>query len=62
MCVVITGLDMPKCCIDCPIYNNEFGQCNCIPNSRFYSDDGTELYDPFKEKNSNCPLREIDYD
>ena len=36
MSIVITGLDLPKCCIDCPIYDNEFGQCNCIPNSRFY--------------------------
>lgn len=60
MSVILDGIDMPKCCIDCPIYNNEFGQCNVIPNSRFYREDGSELYDPFKEKNMQCPLRQYD--
>lgn len=66
MSVAITELDMPKCCIDCPIYNHEFGMCNCIPNSYCYNKgpglNFEKVYDPFKEKHSNCPLREIDYD
>ena len=52
---------MPQCCIDCPIYNNEFGQCNLIPNSCFYNKDtGEELYDPFEARNKYCPLSEVD--
>lgn len=61
MSVMIPGMDMPQCCIDCPIYDNEFGQCNLIPDSRYYSKDtGEELYDPFEERNKYCPLREVD--
>ena len=52
---------MPQCCIDCPIYDNEFGQCNLIPNSRFYDKNtGEELYDPFEERHKYCPLSEVD--
>ena len=61
MSVMIPGMDMPQCCIDCPIYDNEFGQCNLIPDSRYYNKDtGEELYDPFEERNKDCPLREVD--
>jgi len=28
MSVLIEGMALPSCCIDCPIYDNEFGQCN----------------------------------
>lgn len=59
MSVMISGLNMPQCCIDCPIYNHEFGQCNLIPNSTFYGD-GHELYDPFEERHKDCPLSEVD--
>ena len=58
MGVLITGMNMPQCCIDCPIYDNEFGLCKRIPNSTFYGD-GTELYDPLEERNKDCPLREV---
>lgn len=50
---------MPQCCIDCPIYDNEFGQCNLIPNSTFYGD-GYEVYNPLEERNKDCPLSEVD--
>lgn len=60
MSVMIPEMDMPQCCIDCPIYNDEFGECNLIPNSRFYNTDtDEELYDPFKARNKDCPLQEI---
>lgn len=59
MSVIITGMNIPQCCIDCPIYDNEFGQCNLIPNSTFYGD-GIELYDPLEERHKDCPLREVD--
>ena len=57
MSVIVTGLDMPTCCICCPIHDNEFGCCSLIPNSTFYGD-GVEYYDPFEEKHKDCPLRE----
>ncbi len=59
MSVMITGMNMPQCCIDCPIYNDEFGQCNLIPKSRYYTLNGEELYNPFTEKNKDCPLSEV---
>ena len=61
MGVMIPKINMPKCCIDCPIYDNEFGQCNLILDSRFYNKDtGEELYDPFEERHKDCPLIEVD--
>ena len=60
MSIMIPGMDMPQCCIECPIYNNEFGQCNLIPDSRSYNKDtGEELYDPFEERHKCCPLSEV---
>ena len=59
MSVMISGMDMPQCCIDCPIYDNEFGQCKLIPNSTFYGD-GYEVYNPLEERNKDCPLQEVD--
>ncbi len=61
MSILISGMDMPKCCIDCPIYDNEFGMCNLIPDSCFYDKgSGEPTYDPFEERNKDCPLREVD--
>ena len=59
MSVMIAGMDMPQCCIDCPIYNNEFGYCNLIPNSKFYYDEDDVMYDPFEKRNKDCPLNEV---
>lgn len=61
MSVIIAGMDSPTCCIDCPIYNDEFGCCRLIPGSRYYYDGG-EYYDPFEEKNDKCPLKEYEGD
>lgn len=61
MSIIITGIDMPECCIDCPIYDDEFGCCRLIPDSRYYYDGG-EYYDPFEEKNDKCPLKEYEGD
>ena len=58
--MLIIDIDMPKCCQDCPIYDHEFGCCELIPNSRYYDNDGIEHYDPFEERNKDCPLREDD--
>lgn len=56
--MLILDIDMPKCCQDCPIYDHEFGCCELIPNSCFYNEDG-EIYDPFEERNKDCPLKEV---
>lgn len=61
MSVIIAGMELPTCCMDCPIYDHEFGCCNLIPNSTFYGD-GVEYYDPFEEKNDKCPLKEYEGD
>lgn len=61
MSVLIPGMNMPQCCMDCPIYDNEFGRCNIIPDSWFYNKaTGEELYDPFEERNKDCPLIKVD--
>lgn len=61
MSVKISGMDTPKCCIDCPIYDHVSGQCNLIPNSCFYNEDtDEELYDPFEERHKDCPLSDVD--
>ena len=61
MSVMIPGMNMPQCCIGCPIYDNEFGQCSIIPDSCSYDKaTGEELYDPFEERHKDCPLIEVD--
>ena len=57
MSVTVIGMSLPNCCMDCPIYNHEFGSCNLIPDSRYYYDGG-EYYDPFEERHKDCPLKE----
>ena len=57
MSVIVEGMNLPACCIDCPIWDTEFGCCKLIPNSRYYYDGG-EYYIPFEEKHEKCPLRE----
>ena len=61
MSIIITGIDMPECCIDCPIYNGEYGVCNLNPNSRNYYED-ENWCDPFEERRKDCPLREYKND
>lgn len=55
--MISIDMDMPSCCIDCPIYNHEFGECNLIDNSKYYYDGG-EYYDPFEERHKKCPIKE----
>lgn len=53
-------MEMPSCCVLCPIYNGEYGKCNLIPDSCFYNKNtGEELYDPFEERLKDCPIKEI---
>ena len=56
MSVIVKGMKMPDCCVDCPIYNGEYGMLNLLPDSYSYNDDGEERYDPFEEREEDCPL------
>lgn len=47
MSVIVTGMDMPENCSDCPI-NDSYGVCNILRES---PDDG---------KLDNCPLKSVD--
>lgn len=50
-------IEMPKCCIDCPIWADENGSCS-ITNNRYWSDNGTNLFDPFTQRDQECPIIE----
>lgn len=59
MSVMIAGMNMPQCCIDCPIYNGDYGVCNLNSNQlNYYGDEN--WCDPFEERRKDCPLSEVD--
>lgn len=58
MSVMISGMDMPQCCIDCPIYNGDYGVCNLNSNQLNYY--GENWCDPFEGRRKDCPLSEVD--
>ena len=62
MSVIIAGMDLPTCCIDCPIYNDEFGCCQLMPKSEYHNEDGEILCDPFEERLKDCPIKEYEGD
>lgn len=54
MSIIVTGMKMPKFCVECPMYNGEFVECNLIQTDAW--DFGA---DPFEERHKDCPLREV---
>ena len=48
--VAIKGMEIPKNCMDCPLFDGEYGDCNIIGGTKA---DATE------ERAENCPLVEI---
>lgn len=48
--VALKGMEMPKCCIQCPVFGGEYGDCNII---------GKTKADATEERAENCPLAEI---
>lgn len=48
--VMVVGMDMPKSCYDCPLFNREHFSCNIIG----YDNDVSVL-----SRSKNCPLREV---
>lgn len=47
--ILIKGMDMPETCIDCPLHDGEYGQCNINHN----------IYISFDDRPRKCPLIEI---
>lgn len=56
--MISIDMDMPNCCIACPIFNGEFGCCQLIPNSEYHNEEGEILCDPFEERLKECPIKE----
>ncbi len=48
--IAIKGMEMPKNCIECPLFDGEYGDCNII---------GKTKADATEERAENCPLQEI---
>ena len=48
--------EMPKCCLDCPMWNDVFMCCNILKIASW--EPGKE-YDPFDGRQKDCPWQEI---
>lgn len=60
MSVIVKGMQMPKACMLCPIYDGEYGECGVLHDRYlfpFLSED-TYRYDATKEIHKDCPLVE----
>lgn len=58
MSVIVKGMQMPKACMLCPIYDREYGECGVLHDRNlfpFLSED-TYRYDATKEIHKDCPL------
>lgn len=57
MSVLIKGIKMPKCCVDCPCFY-DFISCQALPVGD--CDFSISEFDEYKERLPNCPLEEVD--
>jgi hypothetical protein len=48
--IAVKGMEMPENCMDCPLFDGEYGTCNII---------GKTKADATEERAENCPLVEI---
>lgn len=48
--IAIKGMKMPENCMECPLFDGEYGDCNII---------GKTKADATEERAENCPLVEI---
>lgn len=58
MSIIISGMNLPPCCIDCPIYNDVFLCCQLMPESKYCNEEGEALCNPFEERLKDCPIME----
>jgi hypothetical protein len=52
---------MPKCCIDCVLYDH-FTGCCAILDECIYDEEEDNSFWVEKERYCNCPLREISFE
>jgi len=48
-------VEMPKCCLDCPVWNDDYMCCNIL---RIPSWEPGKEYQPFEERQKGCPIIE----
>ena len=48
--IAVKGMKMPENCMECPLFDGEYGDCNIIGETRV---------DMAEERAGNCPLVEI---
>ena len=48
--IAIREINMPENCMDCPLFDGEYGDCNIIEETKA---------DAAEERAENCPLAEI---
>jgi len=51
MSVIVTGMDMPKNCLECPCHDREYGHCHVDPN--------IDTYEGISDRPRRCPLVEL---
>ena len=49
--MLIIDKDMPKCCYECPCYDNEWATCNLL-NSKY-------VFGKYEKRDESCPLIEV---
>jgi hypothetical protein len=59
--VGIAGFKMPKCCIDCVLYDHFTGCCTILDEC-IYNEEEDDSFWVEKERYCNCPLREISFE
>ena len=59
--VAIAGFEMPKCCIECPVYDH-FTGCCAILDECIYNEEEDDSFWVEKERYCNCPLREVSFE
>jgi hypothetical protein len=58
--VAIAGFEMPKCCIECVLYDHFTGYCAVLDECIYDEEDDSFWIE--KERYTDCPLREISFD
>lgn len=58
MSILVRGLEMPKCCRDCKLYERGQDGIYCKVTHSFEWDESKQ-FKPWKHKMKNCPLVEI---
>ena len=58
MSILIKGMEMPRACLFCPIFNGEYSECELNENIQMF-DGGKVLYEATQTRHKDCPLVEV---